>query len=105
MSIGKRPYFEIANQEICGILKSLPRGLQVLDVGCADKSIVKARTRLAEAHIGDVTKPEPYPFANTKKFDVIVFSDILEHLYDPAAILRIVPCRVSAGMAQGTSKP
>ena len=110
MSEAKRPYFEIANPEICGILKKLPRGLQVLDVGCgsgvhgaelkrehghfvtgvdcAEESIAKAKTRLAEAYIGDVTQPHEYPFAKDKKFDVIVFSDILEHLYDPANVLR-----------------
>jgi methionine biosynthesis protein MetW len=110
MSGGKRPYFEIANPEICGILKTLPRGLDVLDVGCgsgvhgaelnrahghlvtgvdcAEESIAKARSRLTEACVGDVTKPELYPFAKAKRFDVIVFSDILEHLYDPEAVLR-----------------
>ena len=29
-----RPYFEIANPEIFKIIEDLPRGLQVLDVGC-----------------------------------------------------------------------
>jgi len=100
-----RPYFEIANPEIPNILRGLPRGLAVLDVGCGSgvhgselnrvhghrvvgvdlsaESIAKAKTRLAEAYVADVTKPESYPFAGAQKFDVIVFSDILEHLYDP----------------------
>lgn len=104
-----RPYFEIANPEIPNILDSLPRGLNVLDVGCgsgvhgaelkriyghrvvgvdlSDTSIVKAKTRLAEAYVADVTRPELYPFFDNQKFDVIVFSDILEHLYDPADVL------------------
>lgn len=110
MNFAKRPYFEIANPEISGLLKTLPRELEVLDVGCgsgvhgaelsrayghrvtgvdcAHESIEKARTRLAEAHICDVTKPELYPFLQSRKFDVIVFSDILEHLYDPSGVLR-----------------
>jgi SAM-dependent methyltransferase len=104
-----RPYFEIANPEIPNILSSLPRELNVLDVGCgsgvhgaelnrilghrvvgvdlSDLSIEKAKTRLAEAYVADVTKPEFYPFFGRRKFDVIVFSDILEHLYDPQDVL------------------
>ncbi len=103
--MGARPYFEIANPEIPNILRDLPRGLRVLDVGCgsgvhgaelkrllghrvvgvdlSDSSIAKARTRLAEAYVADVTQPNLYPFRGGQKFDVIVFSDILEHLYDP----------------------
>jgi methionine biosynthesis protein MetW len=104
-----RPYFEIANPEIPNILDGLPRDLSVLDVGCgsgvhgaelkrvhghrvvgvdlSEASIAKARSRLAEAYVADVTNPELYPFFDTQRFDVIVFSDILEHLYDPADVL------------------
>jgi methionine biosynthesis protein MetW len=109
MKSSQRPYFEIANPEIPNILKSLPRGLSVLDVGCgsgvhgaelkrvhghrvtgvdlSEKSIAKAKTRLEEAYVADVTRPELYPFFGSRRFDVIVFSDILEHLYDPASVL------------------
>ena len=79
-----RPYFEIANPEIPNIMQGLPRGLRVLDVGCGSgvhgaelhrvhghrvvgvdlsaSSIEKAKTRLAEAYVADVTQPELYPF-------------------------------------------
>lgn len=107
--MSQRPYFEIANPEIPNILDSLPRGLSVLDVGCgsgvhgaelkrahghrvtgvdlSELSIAKAKTRLEEAYVADVTKPELYPFFGSRRFDVIVFSDILEHLYDPSSVL------------------
>ena len=39
----------------------------------------------AASGVADVTKPDHYPF--DPGFDVIVFSDILEHLYDPIAVL------------------
>jgi methionine biosynthesis protein MetW len=105
-----RPYFEIANPEIPRILQGLPRSLEVLDVGCGSgvhgaelkrvhghrvvgvdlsaASIAKAQARLAAAYVADVTRPERYPFFGSRKFDVIVFSDILEHLSDPADVLR-----------------
>ena len=102
------PYFEISNLELPVILNGLPRDLRVLDVGCgsgvhgadlkrvlghrvtgvdlSEESIAKARSRLAAAHVADVTRPEDYPF--DAGFDVLLFSDILEHLYDPTAVLR-----------------
>ena len=104
---GRPPYFEISNLEIPAILDGLPRELRVLDIGCGSgvhgaelkrllghqvtgvdlsgESIRKAATRLAAAYVADVTKPEAYPFA--AGFDVLLFSDILEHLYDPVAVL------------------
>lgn len=97
-----RPYFEIANPEIPNILRDLPRGLRVLDVGCgsgvhgaelkrllrhevvgvdlSESSILKARRRLKEAYVADVTRPDLYPFHETHRFDLIVFSAIIEHL-------------------------
>jgi SAM-dependent methyltransferase len=109
MKPSQRPYFEIANPEIPNILKSLPRELSVLDVGCgsgvhgaelkrarghhvvgvdlSEQSIQKASARLEEAYVADVTQPELYPFFGARRFDVIVFSDILEHLYDPSDVL------------------
>lgn len=108
MKPSQRPYFEIANPEIPNIMAGLPRGLRVLDVGCGSgvhgaelqrlhghrvvgvdisaSSIEKAKTRLAEAYVADVTRPEAYPFGS-QQFDVILFSDMLEHLTDPLDVL------------------
>jgi len=105
----QRPYFEIANLEIPAILQGLPQGLDVLDVGCgsgvhgaelkrihqhsvtgvdlSEESIRKASSRLAAAHVADITRPQDYPFAAGAGFDVILFSDILEHIYDPVEVL------------------
>jgi SAM-dependent methyltransferase len=109
MKASDRPYFEIANPEIPAIMAGLPRGLRVLDVGCGSgvhgaelhrlyghrvvgvdlsaSSIEKAKTRLAEAYVTDVTQPEAYPFRGHQQFDVILFSDMLEHLTDPLNVL------------------
>ena len=90
-----RPYFEIANLEIPIIMEGLPKGLDVLDVGCgsgvhgaelkrihqhnvtgvdlSEESIRRASTGLAAAHVADITRPEDYPFASVPGFDVILF--------------------------------
>ncbi len=91
-------------------MHQLPNRLRVLDVGCgsgvhgaelqrkyqhfvtgvdiSEDSIRKARSRLHDAYVADVEHPEKYPFKNADAFDIIVFSDILEHLCKPHEVLR-----------------
>jgi SAM-dependent methyltransferase len=104
-----RPYFEIANPELPRLLEHLPRGLDVLDVACGSgvhgselkrlyghrvvgvdlsaASIGKAKTRLAEAYVADITRPELYPLFSPARFDIIVLSDILEHVGNPLDVV------------------
>lgn len=91
------------------ILKKLaqePRPLRILDVGCAAGYLGKvlrerghyvagieadtAAARRASAyydvfHLADL---ETFAFPYRQEFDYILFADILEHLRDPAAVLR-----------------
>jgi SAM-dependent methyltransferase len=107
--MSSRPNFEIANPELPRLLKDLPRELNVLDVACGSgvhgaelkrlyghrvagvdlsaASIEKAKTRLAEAYVADITHPERYPKLGRAKFDIIVFSNILEHVSNPKEVL------------------
>jgi SAM-dependent methyltransferase len=107
--MSSRPYFEIANAELPRLLEALPRNLDVLDVACGSGvhgaemkrlfdhrvvgvdlsavSIEKAKTRLAEAYVADITQPELYPKFGRSQFDIVVLSDILEHIMDPLDVL------------------
>jgi 2-polyprenyl-3-methyl-5-hydroxy-6-metoxy-1,4-benzoquinol methylase len=109
LPVARPAYYEIANLELTRILEGLPCGLAVLDAGCGSgvhgaeikrlyghrvtgvdlsaASIAKARTRIDEAHVGDVTRPEAYPFYGQAQFNLIVLSDILEHVYDPKDVV------------------
>jgi len=88
------------------IVESVPRGARVLDIGCAsghlaaalaaergctvvgierdERAAAEARARGVEIRVADVERDG----LDARGFDVIVFGDVLEHLRDPAAVLR-----------------
>jgi 2-polyprenyl-3-methyl-5-hydroxy-6-metoxy-1,4-benzoquinol methylase len=100
-------YFEEVHH---GILKQVGTGLKILDVGCGygqngeemirkgnvvfgvdilPIAIEKAKTRLTYAAVADFSRPEEIPEEiKHEKFDMVVFSDILEHVYDPMRLIR-----------------
>ena len=46
----------------------------------------------------EVANLETYPFSARREFDYIVFADVLEHLRDPATVLRAcIPCLKESG--------
>ncbi len=89
------------------LLRHVPDDTFVLDVGCSDgiqgkylkkekgcrvygvdisrQAILEARKNLDKAVVMDIER-DSFPFK--EKFDVILFSDILEHLVSPEAVLR-----------------
>ena len=83
---------------------------RVLDVGCgagnlgeflsqknnecygitiSEKEVELAKKRMADVIIGDIEKMTELPFPKGF-FDVVIFSDVLEHLKDPAHALQLV---------------
>jgi SAM-dependent methyltransferase len=62
-------------------------GHRVVGVDLSEASIQKAKTRLAEAYVADITHPERYPRFGRSVFDILVLSDILEHGSDPLDVV------------------
>ena len=99
-------YFEDVN---LGLVAHMPTGKRVLDVGCgsgllgaeyrkrantvwgldsAEAIEAVATERLDRFVRADVTDPEAVAAAlGDERFDLVVFADVLEHLYDPVATL------------------
>ena len=100
-------YFEDVN---LGLVRHVPTGLRVLDVGCgsgllgaeyrrranvvwgidsAEEVREVAANRLDRFVLADVTDEAAVTAAlGDERFDLIVFADVLEHLYDPVGTLR-----------------
>jgi SAM-dependent methyltransferase len=95
--------------EVAGVLSSLiPRGSRVLDVGCGTGSVSAHVAANTGAQIVGV-EPDPTRAARARArgfdvhaelltealvrrlglFDVVMFADVLEHLPDPLALLRV----------------
>ena len=100
-------YFEELHH---GLLRHVGSGLKILDVGCgyghngaeimkknnavfgvdiSPMAVEKAKKRLTFAAVADFSRPETLPEEiRREKFDMVIFSDILEHVYDPLLLVR-----------------
>jgi methionine biosynthesis protein MetW len=94
------------------ICRRVPRGADVLDLGCAggglakaleavrgcrvlgcdidSEAVAEARARGLEAVVVDLSRQTPAEIASERQFDVVVAADVLEHLADPGHLLRAV---------------
>ena len=103
--------------EAIGILRSfMPNSVRVLDVGCGTGSVTEiinrdkgnavfgiepdpTRAELARSRGIDVfcgTLTEEY-FAGKEPFDIVIFADVLEHVADPAELLRLASIGLKSG--------
>lgn len=100
-------YFEDIN---FGLTKIMPLGKRILDVGCGnglmgqlyrkkgniydgiDQSLSAKQLgekRLHKFYVADLTDfLKIKKLISVQKYDVIIFADVLEHLYDPVAVLK-----------------
>jgi SAM-dependent methyltransferase len=76
----------------------LPAACTVWGVDVAPELVVKARTRLARA---EVAPAEALPFADAS-VDVVVLGEVLEHVFDPVAVLKEA-ARVARRMVVGST--
>ena len=101
-------YYEEINQ---GIKRYIPKNKTVLDVGggfgalgeefekkgnkvcnldSSPLAIEESKKRVSESFVADITNFEEISEKlSSRKFDVIVFADVLEHVYDPFSVLEV----------------
>ncbi len=101
-------YFEEPNPGVLKLFNLVGSGKKVLDVGCgfgelgeylkkrnnyavgidlSQHAIDIAKTRLDEAYVCDITQVDQLSNLEKESFDLIIFADILEHLYNPFKVL------------------
>ncbi|TXN28247.1 class I SAM-dependent methyltransferase [Lacisediminihabitans profunda] len=105
------------NNSWANLFELIPEGSRVLDVGCStgnfgaalirergctvtgidtnSADIGIAREVLNRALVIDITQPEALESLGV--FDVVIFADVLEHLPDPRATLRLIRPRLAPG--------
>jgi 2-polyprenyl-3-methyl-5-hydroxy-6-metoxy-1,4-benzoquinol methylase len=66
------------------------KGNKVCNIDSSEYAIRESQKRISESYIADIANPDKLPpEIKGRKFDVIVFADILEHVYDPYSTLRL----------------
>lgn len=116
--VGKTEMSDLQRRRLEAIGRHVQAGEAVLDVGCNSGYIVDfvpsschcfgvdvapalvkvARTRLVGAH---VARAEQLPYVDGS-MDVVILGEILEHVYDPAVVLREA-CRVARRAVIGST--
>jgi 2-polyprenyl-3-methyl-5-hydroxy-6-metoxy-1,4-benzoquinol methylase len=69
-------------------------GAEVWGIEINNEAASEAKAKLDKVIVGDVS--EVIPNIPDKKFDCIVFNDVLEHLIDPATILMTVKSKLTS---------
>jgi 2-polyprenyl-3-methyl-5-hydroxy-6-metoxy-1,4-benzoquinol methylase len=104
-------YFDLARPEMIPFIPA--KAIRILEAGCGSGSFGSDLKKINPARIVDGIEPDTRSVeiarkvldsvfegsienyleqnSDTKKYDCIVFNDVLEHLYDPSSVLKL--CR------------
>lgn len=72
-------------------------GYELVGIEPSESGITCCREKMPQAEFYQKSLGEDFSFLNGKQFDVVLCSEVIEHLYDPAQLFEVAASFLSAG--------